>query len=233
MKVRLVESEMQYSSWLVDKLVQAGFRMEVSHAAEIARGQAAPGHVCATIFDMASAGPPPSMLVRRLRDHGEPSPIMVISEADSWRERVHSLDAGADDFIVKPVRSEEICARLRALVRRTAGQTSDRLSSDGLEFSLRQNTATLHGEPLDLTHNELRLLRHMLLWPDRTHTAEEIGLIVQQANCANSTNAVEVLVARLRKKIGHDRIRTIRRVGYRLERSGEGEQEECRSLRLA
>ncbi|MBI1404184.1 MAG: response regulator [Porphyrobacter sp.] len=233
MKVRLVESENQYSSWLVDKLVQAGFRMEVSHAADIARGQTAPGHVSATIFDMRSAGPPPSMLVRRLRDRGEPSPIMVISEADSWRERVDSLDAGADDFIVKPVRSEEVCARLRALVRRTAGQTSDRLSSDGLEFSLRQNIATLHGEPLDLTHNELRLLRHLLLWPDRTHSAEEIGAILHQTHRANSINAVEVMVARLRKKIGHERIRTIRRVGYRLERLGEGDQEHREIARRA
>lgn len=224
MKVRLVESEMQHSSWLVDKLVQAGFRMEVSRAAEIARGQAIPGGVSATIFDIASAEVMPSTLVRRLRDRGEPSPILVISDADSWRERVQSLDAGADDFLVKPVRSEEVCARLRALVRRSAGQTSDRLISDGLEFSLQHNSATLHGAPLDLTRNELRLLRHLLLWPDRTHTAEEIGAIVQQSGCANSSNAVEVLVARLRKKIGHDRIRTIRRVGYRLERPDDAVQ---------
>ncbi len=226
MKVRLVESEARYSSWLLEKLAQAGFRMEVYQAAEVARGQAATAPVSATIFDMASAGLPPSALVRRLRDRGETSPIMVISEADNWRERIDSLDAGADDFIVKPVRSEEVCARLRALVRRSAGQTSDRLNSGGLEFSLRHNCATLHGQVLDLTRNELRLLRHLLLWPDRTHTAEEISAILQRGECGNPVNAVEVLVARLRKKIGHDRLRTIRGLGYRLELPREGRRNE-------
>ncbi len=233
MKVRLVESEMQYSSWLVEKLVHAGFSLEVSHAADVARGLAVTGLVSATIFDIASIGPSPSALVRRLRDRGETSPIMVISEADSWRERIQSLDAGADDFIVKPVRSEEVCARLRALVRRSAGQTSDRLSSGGLEFSLRQNSATLHGQRLDLTRNELRLLRHLMLWHDHTHTAEEIGVILHLGDCGNSVNAVEVLVARLRKKIGHERVRTIRRVGYRLELTDDEDSSSRHSLRSA
>jgi two-component system, OmpR family, response regulator len=215
-KVLLVEGGQAYAAWLGTKLLDAGFS-PVSMVAtpglfrsEIAR------QVVATIIDADREGQIPGQIVRRARDAGYDAPLLVISGREDWREKVDAFDAGADDYLVKPIRSEEIAARLRALVRRAAGQTSDLIAVGPLAINLKARTACLAGHGLNLTRNEFRLLRHLLMWPESIHTSDDIRGLIQQAGNCGSSNAVEVLVARLRRKIGKDAIRTIRGVGYRL-----------------
>lgn len=222
MKVLLVEGAREYSDWLATRLSEVGFRpVTVAIAPGLFRTEPCQ-QVSATIIDADREGLLPSQVVRRAREAGHNVPVLVISGREDWREKVESLDAGADDYLVKPIRSEEIAARLRALIRRSAAQTSDRIEKGRLAIDLKARAAWLEGQGLDLTRNEFRLLRHLLMWPENVHTADDIrGYIQQPSNC-NSVNAVEVLVARLRRKIGRETIRTIRGVGYRLSAESPG-----------
>lgn len=216
MKVLLIEENQQACSWFAAKLSAAGFRLHSSEPVEQSFRSEQARTASATIVDAPSGGLAPNHIVRRARELGHSAPILVISELENWREKVCSLDAGADDFLVKPVRSEEIVARLRALIRRSAGQASGRVINGALKLDLKQNNIWLAGECLDLTRNEYRLLRHFMLSPERSHTAEEIREMIQQPGIETSINAVEVLIARLRRKVGKETIRTIRGIGYRL-----------------
>lgn len=216
MKVLLVEGGYDYTNWLAAKLAESGFRpVPVVLAPGLFRSEPCQ-QVVATIIDADREGLSPGAVVRRARDAGHDVPVLVISGREDWREKVETLDAGADDYLVKPIRSEEIAARLRALIRRGSAQTRDRIERGPLAIDLKARVAWLEGQGLDLTRNEFRLLRHLLMWPENIHSPDDIrGYIQQPSNC-NSLNSVEVLVARLRRKIGRETIRTVRGVGYRL-----------------
>lgn len=215
-KVLLVEGAQSYAAWLAARLSDAGFRPTTLPVAPGIFRSDACRQAAAVIIDADREDLLPSQVVRRARDAGHDVPLLVISGREDWREKVDALDAGADDYLVKPVRSEEIAARLRALIRRSAGQTTDRITMGSLAIDLRARLAWLDDRPLDLTRNEFRLLRQLLMQPDCIHSPDDIRGVVQQPNNCSSINAIEVLVARLRRKIGREAIRTIRGVGYRL-----------------
>ena len=223
MKILLVDGDAHYAQWLAEKLGAAGFRIQVvlpeagTFASEAART------ALATIIDADAGGINAWQAVRRARNAGIDAPILVISGREDWRVKVDCLNAGADDFLVKPVRSEEISARLRAVIRRSAGRCGDRINYGPLAIDLRERVAWLDEQLLDLTRNEFRLVSRMMMWPERVHLSGDILALIRQseAGVTGSTNAVEVLVTRLRRKIGRDTIRTVRGVGYRLAAADE------------
>lgn len=218
MKVLLVEGDAQYAQWLAEKLGAAGFRIHVvlpdagTFASEEAQA------ALAAIIDADRDGVEAWEAIRRARSAGMEAPLLVISGRENWREKVDCLNAGADDYLVKPVRSEEISARLRAVIRRSAGRCGDRFIYGPLTVDLRERVAWLNDQLLDLTRNEFRLASRMIMWPERVHATGEILELIRQSGGEGpcSTNAVEVLVTRLRRKIGRDTIRTVRGVGYQL-----------------
>lgn len=155
-------------------------------------------------------------IVSRLRSLGLEQPIMVIASRCSWRESVTCLDAGADDFVIKPVRSEEIAARLRVGMRRSLGLPTSQTDVGRFTFDLSSNSIWLDGQLLDLTRHEFRLLKLLLLKPDNVISAEQIRSTLAYYEAELTTNALEVRIARLRKKLGTDAIKTVRGVGYRI-----------------
>jgi len=161
----------------------------------------------------------PAALVEALRGSGLRQPLAVLSSSADWRERIEALDAGCDDFIVKPIRSEEVAARLRALVRRASGSASDQIVSGDLRLDLRLRCAWRGTRCLDLTRSEFRLLSMLMRQPDHVLDYVSIGQAIHPDKSSPSQNAIEVLVARLRRKVGHDRIRTIRGIGYRFDQA--------------
>lgn len=189
----------------------------------------------AILVNLGSTPGSPASMVRDIRRSGLDQPCLVLSGLVDWRVRIDCLDAGADDFVVKPVRSEEIAARLRALIRRSAGNASDLIESGDLKLDLRTRCAWLDGEYLKLTRNEFRLLRLFLLEQGNVMTHEEIHYqLYSKGQCFNP-NVIEVQIARLRRKIGKDRIRTIRGLGYSYAEVSESETttnrhlEDCRA----
>jgi DNA-binding response OmpR family regulator len=153
-------------------------------------------------------------VLRRLREAGIVTPVLVLTARDGWRDKVEGIDAGADDYLAKPFQMEELLARLRAITRRAAGQASALIKAGPLELDTRSQTATIDGRSLALTAMEYRLLAYLLLHRGRTMPQGELLEHIHAGDTDRDINAIEAIVARLRKKLGFPLIETHRGRGY-------------------
>jgi len=143
-------------------------------------------------------------------------PIIILTARGSWQDKVEGLNAGADDFVVKPVRFEELLARLHAVWRRQQGGTDSWLERGGLRLDPVGKQAELDGVPLALSRMEFRLLHLFMRQAGQALAQDVIIDHLYDLDAERQSNAVETLVSRLRRKIGRDRIETVRGFGYRL-----------------
>ena len=133
----------------------------------------------------------------------------------SWTEKVEGLNAGADDYITKPSHVQEIAARLRALIRRSAGKATPTLLHNDIELSPASGTVTVAGKPVDLTAQEFRLLNYLMHRKGRVISQSDLIEHLYPHEAERDPNTIEVYVARLRRKLGRDAIKTLRGLGYR------------------
>lgn len=219
MQLLVIEEEAGASDALVARLTNSGFRStSVTNVAE-AVTKAGSRHFFAALLDHTNPATFPSALVQPLRDGGISQPMIVLSPRSHWRDKVDTLDAGADDYAIKPVHSDEVAARLRAIIRRSSGMASDRVILGGLDLDLRLRCAWLNGSCLNLSQSEFRLLRLLVLADCQPVSHKEVAAAQSISGSGLSRNAVEVLVSRLRQKLGNEVIRTVRGVGYSLDGS--------------
>jgi DNA-binding response OmpR family regulator len=153
-------------------------------------------------------------VLRQLRSRRDAVPVLVATARDAVGDRVAGLDAGADDYIVKPYDTDELLARVRALLRRSAGRGDPVISHKGLELHPATREATLNGQPLNLSAREWALLEPMLQRPGAVFSRVQLEQKLYSWKDEISSNAVEVYVHGLRKKLGADFIRTVRGFGY-------------------
>ncbi len=232
MQILILEIVAGSGGWLSPKLARTGFAVQVSADIEGALAGSLPQSANGIIIETGSEAPTSIPVVSRLRSLGVEQPIMVVTSRSSWREAVESLDSGADDFVVKPVRSEEIAARLRVAMRRTHGLPTSQFDVGRFAIDLNSKSIWLDGQRLDLTRHEFQLLQLLLLKPDQVISAEQIrGALAYHAEVV-SPNAIEVRIARLRKKLGAEVIKTVRGMGYRIN-SGLRRAEAIRELARA
>ena len=144
------------------------------------------------------------------------TPVLILTARGAWSEKVSGFDAGADDYLTKPFHTEELLARLRALLRRAAGHAAPSLSCGGLRLDPRAARASVNGEPRRLTSLEYRLLHYLMMHQGRVIGRSELVEHLYDQDFDRDSNTIEVFVGRLRKKIGQDRIETVRGLGYRL-----------------
>lgn len=215
MRILLVEDEAELAQRVVANLSRHGMTCEHTANGEDALDFAGDGFT-ALIVDIGLPGMSGIELVRRLRARALGVPILILTARGSWQEKVEGLNAGADDFIVKPVRTEELVARLHALARRAAGHSATRLVAGALALDTASGEAWLDNAPLALTASEFRLLQMLLYNAGRTLTRAAILDGLYPVDTERDANTVEVLVGRLRRKVGRDRIMTMRGMGYRL-----------------
>ncbi|TPE62662.1 response regulator transcription factor [Sandaracinobacter neustonicus] len=215
MRILLVEDETELAQRVAANLTRHGLTCEWLANADDALAFAADGFTV-LVIDIGLPGMSGIELVRALRARSIATPILILTARSSWQEKVEGLNAGADDFIVKPVRTEELVARLHALARRAAGHSATRLSAGPLSIDTASGEAWLDDQPLALTAGEFRLLRLLIYNVGRTLSREMILDQLYSLNSERHGNAVEVLVGRLRRKVGPDRIATVRGLGYRL-----------------
>ncbi|MBU3076808.1 response regulator transcription factor [Sphingomonas quercus] len=215
MRILLVEDEAELARRMVANLAAHGMTCEWMTTAEDAADFVSDGF-SALIVDLGLPGMGGVELVRLLRRRGLTVPILIFTARGRWQEKVEGLNAGADDFLVKPVRIEELVARLHALARRVAGFAATRLTSGALALDPATGEAWLDAEPLTLTANEFRLLQLFLYNAGRVLTREAILDGLYRVEEERDLNTVEVLVGRLRRKIGRERIATVWGMGYRL-----------------
>ncbi len=150
------------------------------------------------------------------RKAGRVMPVLILTARDGWSQKVEGFKAGADDYMTKPFRIEELVIRLRALVRRAAGYAAPLITSGPLSFDAQLGTFEKDGLPLKLTALEWRVLQCLMLRKDTTVDRSSLVERVYEGDADVDSNSIEVIIARLRRKIGHDMIATERGRGYRL-----------------
>ena len=156
-------------------------------------------------------------VLQRLRAEGVPTPILVLTARSAWLQRVEGIDAGADDYLTKPFHMEELVARISALLRRVAGHATPILAVGDLHIDTRRLRALRNGRAIDLTPLEFRLLRYLAHNRGRVVSHFDIAEHVYRQDREPDNNAIEALVARLRRKIGGEAIATRRGHGYVIE----------------
>jgi two-component system OmpR family response regulator len=144
------------------------------------------------------------------------TPVLILTARGAWSEKVAGFDAGADDYLTKPFHTEELLARLRALLRRSAGHATPNLSCGALRLDPRAARASVAGEPLRLTSLEYRLLHYMIMHQGRVISRTELVEHLYDQDFDRDSNTIEVFIGRVRKKIGQGRVETVRGLGYRL-----------------
>ena len=216
MNLLMNEQDSAASGALVQRLIAAGFRPDVVRTGGEALHSAMREGAAAVLLDLGQAAPPAQATIAALRRGGMAQPLLVLSARDDWRERVASFEAGADDYLLKPAHSEEVAARLRAAIRRAIGAASDRIALGDIDVDIKGQCAWRAGRCLELTRNEFRLLRLFITATNGVVTKDDIAHAVWPGRADTPHNAIEVLIGRLRAKLGGNRIRTVRGVGYRL-----------------
>lgn len=215
MRILIVEDENALAERMGASLARHGFTPEIVATAEDAEGFAFDGF-SVLVVDLGLPGMNGLELIKLLRSRGLATPVLILTARGSWQDKVEGLNAGADDFIVKPVRIEEMVARLHALARRAAGQVDSKLRVGDLTVDAGLKQVSVGNRTVDLTRTEYRLLSLLV------HSA---GRVIGQATILDhlyplesdrDPNTVEVFVGRLRRKVGADRIKTVRGLGYRL-----------------
>ncbi|MEE4673726.1 response regulator [Pseudomonas alliivorans] len=156
-------------------------------------------------------------VLRRLRHSGSTLPVMILTARDSTEDRITGLDTGADDYLVKPFDVSELKARLRALLRRSAGRAKVLIEHAGISLDPGTQQVSYRNEPVALTPKEYQLLYELLSPPGRVMTRERLMQLLYGWNEGAESNTLEVHIHHLRKKFSSDLIRTIRGVGYLVE----------------
>jgi len=211
-----------------DRIVAEGIKLGLSRAGfavdRVGSGEEADVALRADAFDLAliDLGLPKMdgmELIRRMRRRGDALPVLILTARDRLEDLVDSLDVGADDFMVKPFKLPELVARIRALIRRSKAVLSSHIQHATLQMDLAARTATINGEPVELTGREWSILECLLLNAPKVVSKERLLQTIGGWDAELTQNAVEVYISRLRCKLepGEIRIRTVRGIGYRLD----------------
>ncbi|MGE3345200.1 MAG: response regulator transcription factor [Vicinamibacterales bacterium] len=216
MRVLVVEDEPAIARQLRHALEGAGYAVD-----EAADGGRADFLVQTTSYDalVLDLGLPQvdgMTLLQRWRQAGIATPVLVLTARTSWHEKVQGIDAGADDYVSKPFETEEVLARIRALIRRAAGQLTTELRHGAVRLDPRTARVTLDGAPVKLTSHEYRVLAYLMHHRDRVVSQAELTEHIYAQDFDRDSNTVEVFVARLRRKLGAAVIETARGLGYRM-----------------
>ncbi|MDO9472109.1 MAG: response regulator transcription factor [Caulobacter sp.] len=216
MRILLVEDDPDLSRQLKLALGDAGYAVDHAADGEEAHylGEAEPYD--AVILDLGLPKIDGVSVLERWRREKLAMPVLILTARDNWSQKVAGFDAGADDYLTKPFHTEELLARLRALLRRSAGHATPNLACGGLRLDPRSARASVNGEPLRLTSLEYRLLHYMIMHQGRVISRTELVEHLYDQDFDRDSNTIEVFIGRVRKKIGPDRIETVRGLGYRL-----------------
>lgn len=216
MRILLAEDDSGIAGHVVSNLSREGYRVETLSAGPDVWEQGETGDYAAIILDLGLPGMDGLSILKRWRSAGVETPVLVLTARGSWMERVDGFDAGADDYLPKPFRTEELIARLRALLRRSGKSRTTVKAASRFTLDPQSRRVTFDGRDLDLSPLEYRMIALFIDNPGAVLSPAELASQVQGRDDDAAKNAVEAMIARLRKKTDSDAIETRRGFGYLL-----------------
>jgi two-component system, OmpR family, response regulator len=216
MRVLVVEDESSLSQQLSAALAAAGYAVDCAADGERADFLARTENYDAVVLDLGLPRVDGLTVLSGWRRSGLAVPVLVLTARSSWHETVHGIDEGADDYVSKPFRMEEVLARLRALIRRSSGQIQPAMRCGAVELDPRLARVTRNGTPVRLTSHEFRVLSYLMHHRTRVVSQSELTEHIYAQDFDRDSNTVEVFIARLRRKLGASIIETVRGLGYRV-----------------
>ena len=216
MRVLVVEDELSLSKQLARALSDAGYAVDCAADGEKADFLARTEDYDAMVLDLGLPKIDGLTILRGWRSSGLTVPVLVLTARGSWHEKVQGIDEGADDYVSKPFRMEEVLARLRALIRRSSGQMQPALRCGTVTLDPRLARVTRDGVAVKLTSHEFRVLSYLMHHRNRVVSQSELTEHIYAQDFDRDSNTVEVFVARLRRKLGASVIETVRGLGYRI-----------------
>ncbi len=218
--VLLVEDDRLVASGIVVGLRLLGVTVDHVDTATKARAALGTSHFDVCVLDLGLPDEDGMSVLARWRGQGQKIPVLVLTARDALEHRVAGLKAGADDYLLKPFELDELVARLHALVRRASGHSSDLVEHGSLTFSAFSGEVRLHGVRVELSRRELALLRALLQNPGRILSLEQLQASLYGFETDVESNAVNVHIHHLRRKLGATIVETVRGLGYRLGAAG-------------
>jgi two-component system OmpR family response regulator len=214
--VLVVEDEAALADQLATALALAGYAVDCAADGARADFLGQTERYDAVVLDLGLPRMDGLTVLRRWRDAGVVVPVLILTARGSWHEKVQGIDGGADDYMAKPFRIEEVLARLRALIRRAGGQATPELRCGALVLDPRAAKVTVDGIPVKLTGHEFRVLSYLMHQRGRVVSQGELTEHIYAQSADRDSNTVEVFIARLRRKLGGAFIETLRGLGYRI-----------------
>jgi two-component system, OmpR family, response regulator len=214
MRVLLVEDDRRIAADIARTLTASGYVVEAVGDGEEAWFRGDTEDYGAVVLDLGLPKMDGLSVLKRWRVSGRRMPVLILTARGSWAERVDGIDAGADDYLPKPFRMEELLSRLRAIVRRSSGQAASVVTAGNVTLDERQMKVSVRGVPIALSPLEYRLVAYLLMRRGRVVSQHELDENVYGPGEDHGSNALEVLVGRVRRKLGVDLIETRRGFGY-------------------
>lgn len=214
MRILLVEDDPLLGDGLAAGLAQSGYAVDWLRDGEAAVAALSGEAFAAVVLDLGLPRRDGLSVLRWLRGRHDATPVLILTARDRVEDKVQGLDLGADDYVLKPFDLDEVTARLRALVRRAHGRPEPVLALGDIELNPAARTVTRGGQPVELTGREFELLHVLLQNAERVLTRRTLEEQLYSWSDAVDSNALEVHIHHLRRKLGNTLIRTVRGVGY-------------------
>ena len=215
MRVLVVEDDADLNRQLVETLVDSGYAVDTAFDGEEGHFLGDTEPYDAVILDIGLPEMDGITVLENWRRDGRDMPVLMLTARDRWSDKVAGIDAGADDYVAKPFHTEEVLARLRALIRRAAGHASSEITIGEVCLDTKQSRVTMSGKPIKLTSHEFRLLSYLMHHKGEVVSRTELIEHLYDQDFDKDSNTVEVFVGRLRKKLHSEIIETVRGLGYR------------------
>jgi two-component system OmpR family response regulator len=216
LRVLVVEDEVLLARQLATALSGAGYAVDCAADGEQADFFANTEQYDAVVLDLGLPKIDGLTLLRRWREAGIFAPVLILTARGSWHEKVQGIDGGADDYVAKPFRIEEVLARLRALIRRASGLAQAELRCGALTLDPRTARVSLAGAAVKLTSHEFRVLSYLMHRGGQVVSRAELTEHIYAQDFDRDSNTIEVFIARLRRKLDPSLIETVRGLGYRM-----------------
>lgn len=214
MRILLAEDDRRIAADVAKALRANGYVVEAVSDGEEAWFRGDTEDYTAIVLDLGLPKMDGLSVLKRWRAGGRRTPVLILTARGSWAERVDGIDAGADDYLPKPFQIEELLSRLRAIIRRASGQASSLLSAGDVTLDERQMKVSVRGVPIALSPLEYRVVAYLMMHRGRIVPPSELDENVYGHGEDHGSNALEVLVGRVRRKLGTDLIETRRGFGY-------------------